>query len=185
MPDAAIVAPTARRCPSVDSRPDERGDLSKQPRRSQQPDVHVFFLVATSEIGTCACVRLVKPARTVGEGRRHDEHSAVTNHPGPNCYDVFLLRPHNGMRLTRGGQSRLVRIRLTRRGRRRVQPLLGVSAPLSGGPSGGRGPSAVRTRIAETLPSRNSTINVQSLAPNSLGIETTHRAGVSTWSRRS
>ena len=59
------VAPTARRCPTVASRPDERDDLPNQPRRSQQPDEDVLFFVTTFEIGMPECVRLVKPARTV------------------------------------------------------------------------------------------------------------------------
>ena len=98
VPNSAIVAPTARRCPSVASRPDDRGDQPKQPRRSQQPDVHVFFLVATPEIGMSECVRLVKPARAVEEALRHDEHGAVTNHPDANRSDVFVLRPYNARR---------------------------------------------------------------------------------------
>ena len=97
MPDSAIGAPTARRCPSVASRPDERGDVPKQPRRSQQPDVHVLFLVATPEIGTSEWVRLVKLARAVEEQRRHDEHGAVTNYPDANRSDVFVLCPYNAL----------------------------------------------------------------------------------------
>ena len=84
------------RCPSVASRPDERGDLPRKPRRSQQPDVDVFSFVAAPEIGTAECIRLVKPARAVEEARRHDEHGTVTNCPDANRSDVFLLRPYNG-----------------------------------------------------------------------------------------
>ena len=58
VPDAATVAATARRCSTVASRPDERGDLPNQPRRSQQPDVDVFVFVATLEIGMPECARL-------------------------------------------------------------------------------------------------------------------------------
>ena len=64
-PDVAIGAPTARRCPTVASRPDERGDLPKQARASQQPDADVFFFVAATEIGASEPVPMVKPARAV------------------------------------------------------------------------------------------------------------------------
>ena len=95
VPDAAIGAPTARRCPSVARRLDKRDDLRKKPRRSQQPDVDVFRFVAATEIGTSECVQLVKPARAVDEARRHDEHGAVSHYPVANRSDVFLLRPYN------------------------------------------------------------------------------------------
>lgn len=68
VPDAAIVAPTARRCPSVASRHDERGDLPKQPATFAAARRACVFFVATPEIGTCECVRLLKPARTSEKG---------------------------------------------------------------------------------------------------------------------
>ena len=61
VPDTAIGAPAARRCPSVVSRRGERDDLPNQPRRSQQPDLDVLFFVATPEVGASECVRLVRP----------------------------------------------------------------------------------------------------------------------------
>ena len=96
--DAAIAAPAVRRCPQVARRPDDRGDLHKQLRRSQQPDVDVFFFVARPETETSERVQPVKLARTIEEERRYDEHCVVTNHPDANRSDVFVLRPYNRLR---------------------------------------------------------------------------------------
>ena len=54
-----------------------------------------FVLVATPKIGTSERVRPVKPARAVGEARRHDEHRDRPHHPDANRSDVFVLRPYN------------------------------------------------------------------------------------------
>ena len=95
VPDAVTGAATARRCPSVASRPDERDDVPNQPRRSQQPAVDVLVFVATPEIGTSEWARLVKPTRAVEEARSHDEHRNVSHHPDANRSFVFVLRPYN------------------------------------------------------------------------------------------
>ncbi len=50
MPDAAMNAPAARRCPRVLSVAMKVATRCKPPRRSQQPDVDLFFFVATPEI---------------------------------------------------------------------------------------------------------------------------------------
>ena len=76
--------------PESASRRDERGDLPKQPRRSQQPAVHVFFFVATLEIGMPECARLVKPARTVEGTVSRDENVDVANHPEAKRSEVFV-----------------------------------------------------------------------------------------------
>ena len=102
--DAATVAPTARRCPTVASQPDERDDLPNQPRRSQQPDGDVSFFVATLEIGMLECARPVKVARTFEAVGSRGERADVANDPDANRSDVFVLRPYNGLRLTRGGR---------------------------------------------------------------------------------
>ena len=52
-----------------------------------------FFFVATLEIGTPECVRLVQPARAVEEAVRLDQHLDVSNHRDANRSEVFLLRP--------------------------------------------------------------------------------------------
>ena len=120
--DAAIVTLAARRRPRVASRRDERDDLSKQPQRSQQPDVHVFFAVAAPEIRTFECARLVKPARAVEEGRRPDEHGAVTNHPDASRSYVFVLRPYNGC-----GSPAATRVHSARGERRRRTGMCAMS----------------------------------------------------------
>ena len=66
--------------PESASRADEHTDLPKQPGRSQQPEVHVFFFAAP-EIGTPERVRLVKPARTIEAAVRRDEHRDVEMTP--------------------------------------------------------------------------------------------------------
>ena len=95
VPDAAIGAPTARRCPSVASRRGERDDLPNQPRRPQQPDVEVFFFVATLEIGMPECARPVKFARTLEGAGSRGEQPDVANDPDAERSDVFVLRPYN------------------------------------------------------------------------------------------
>ena len=95
VPDAATGAPTARRCPTVASRSDKRGDLPNQPRRSQQPDVDVFVFVATLEIGMPECARPVTFARTLEAAGSRGERPDVANDPDANRSDVFLLRPYN------------------------------------------------------------------------------------------
>ena len=95
VPDAATVAPTARRYPTVVSRPAERGDLPNQPRRSRQPVVDVFVFVATLEIGMPECARPVKVARTFEAAWSRGERPDVANDPDANRSDVFLLRPYN------------------------------------------------------------------------------------------
>ncbi len=74
---------------------DERDDLPNQPRRGPQPDVDVFVLVATPEIGVFTCARLVRPARAVEEARRLDKHCDATSYSDANRSDVFVLRPYN------------------------------------------------------------------------------------------
>ena len=81
--------------PSVASRPDERGDLPNQPRRSQQPDVDVFVFVATLEIEMPECARPVKFARTFEGAGSRGERPDVANDPDANRSDVFVLRPYN------------------------------------------------------------------------------------------
>ena len=88
-------APAARRCPSVASRPDERGDLPNQPRRSQQPDVDVCVFVATLEIEMPECAQPVTFARTFEGAGSRGERPDVANDPDANRYDVFVLRPYN------------------------------------------------------------------------------------------
>ena len=95
VPDAAIGAPTARRCPSVASRRGERDDLPNQPRRPQQPDVEVFFFVATLEIGMPECARPVTFARTLEGAGSRGEQPDVANDPDAERSDVFVLRPYN------------------------------------------------------------------------------------------
>ena len=105
VPDAATVAPTARRCPTVASRSDERGNLPNQPRRSQQPDVDVFFFVATLEIGMPECARPAKFARTFEAAGSRGERPAVANDPDANRSDVFVLRPYNAPNEPRAAAS--------------------------------------------------------------------------------
>ena len=95
VPNAVTGAPTARRCPSVASRRDERGDLLNQPRRSQEPDVDVFSFVATIEIGLPGCARPVKFARTFEAAGIRGERPDVANDPDATRSDVFVLRPYN------------------------------------------------------------------------------------------
>ena len=82
--------------PESSSRLDGHGDLPKRPRRSQQPDVHVFFFVATPEIGTPECTWLVKPARALEAATRFDERPDVANNPDANRSEVFFLWLSNG-----------------------------------------------------------------------------------------
>ena len=87
--------------PESASRLDESDDLPKQPRRSQQPAVHVFFFVATLEIGMPECARLGKHARAVEADVSRDENLNVANHPDAKRSDVFFF-----VRLTPGAQPR-------------------------------------------------------------------------------
>ena len=87
--------------PESASRRDKSGDLPKQPRRSQQPDVHVFFFVATPEIGMPECARPVKPARALEAATRFDERPDVANHPDANRSEVFVLWLSNALALSR------------------------------------------------------------------------------------
>ena len=67
--------------PESATRPDERPDVPKQPRRSQQPDVDVFLFVAAIEIAMPNCARLVKPARTFEAATSCNEHRDAANDP--------------------------------------------------------------------------------------------------------
>ena len=55
--------------------------LLKQPQRSQPPDPNRSSPVATAEIETPECARLVKPARALEAAMRLDECAGAANHP--------------------------------------------------------------------------------------------------------
>ena len=56
-------------------------DLLKQPQRPQQPDPNRSSPVATAEIETPECARLVKPTRVLEAAMRLDECVDAANHP--------------------------------------------------------------------------------------------------------
>ena len=93
-PDAAIVAPTARRCPTVASRHGECDDLPNQPRRSQQPDVGVFSSLQRSRSECPSVPSPLKFVRPFEAARSRGERPDVANDPDANRSDVFVLRPY-------------------------------------------------------------------------------------------
>ena len=80
-----------------DSQTRESGTrLLKQPHRRQQPDPNRSSPVATAEIETPECARLVKPARALKAATRFDERPDVASDPDANRSEVFFLWLSNG-----------------------------------------------------------------------------------------
>ena len=94
-PNAVTIAPAVRRGPRVPVAAMNTATCRKQPRWSEQPDVHFFFLVPALEIGTPKCARPLKSAQSIKAATCRDEHRDVANYRDANRSEVFVLRPSN------------------------------------------------------------------------------------------